>query len=95
MEYTDKEKQGATNMRGEYLKGQEPIIYDSVVEVLKNRITGVLPKVDLYFDYPSYRFYKTPKELWFRYSWDKSITPLPTNDPNPHIIPQREEVSPL
>lgn len=93
--YTDKEKQGATNMKGEYLKGQEPIIYDSVVEVLKNRITGVLPTVDLYFDYPSYRFYKTPQELWFRYGWDKSLSPLPTNDPNTHIIPQKEDVSPL
>ena len=68
--YSDSERDGEINERGGYKKGKEPIRYESVVEVLKNRITGLVPKVDLYFDYPSYRFYRTPDELWYRYKWD-------------------------
>lgn len=99
--YTDKEKQGETNLKGEYLKGKEPKEYDTVVDVLKNRITGQLPSVDLYFDYNSYRFYREPNELWFRYGWDKRNPkdfPIPKTDPNIHkVIPkeQNEEESPL
>lgn len=92
--YTEKEKAGELNGKGEYIKGCEPIKYDTVVEVLKNRITGLLPKVDLYFDYSSYRFYRTPEEIWFRYEWDNrdlNKYPLKKYDPNPH----GEEESPL
>lgn len=92
--YTDKEKEGETNTRNQYLKGKEPIQEDSCVEVLKNRITGILPLVKLYFDYPSYRFYKTSSELWFRYGWNKDTSPIRTDDPNPHKV-VAEEVSPL
>lgn len=69
--YTDAERDGEMNDNGTYKKGRECIRYESVVEVLKNRITGLVPKVDLYFDYPSYRFYRTPEELWYRYKWDR------------------------
>ena len=69
--YSDNERAGELNERGSYRRGKEPIKYESVVEVLKNRITGLVPKVELYFDYPSYRFYRTPEELWYRYKWDK------------------------
>lgn len=96
--YTDKEKAGETNTKDQYIKGKEPIKYDSCIEVLKNRITGALPLVNLYFDYPSYRFYVTPKELYFRYAWDKRSEkdfPIPTTDPNKHEIPGQEEVSPF
>ena len=92
--YTAKEKEGETNTRNQYIKGKEPIPEDSCVEVLKNRITGILPLVKLYFDYPSYRFYKKPSELWFRYGWNKDASPIRTNDPNPHNV-VAEEVSPL
>ena len=92
--YTAKEKEGETNTRNQYIKGKEPIPEDSCVEVLKNRITGILPLVKLYFDYPSYRFYKKPSELWFRYGWNKDTSPIRTNDPNPHNV-VAEEVSPL
>lgn len=92
--YTDKEKEGETNLRGDYIKGKEPIKEDSCIEVLKNRITGVLPLVKLYFDYPSYRFYKNPSELWFRYNWNKDTSPLRTDDPNNHGE-MKSEVSPL
>ena len=80
--YTEKEKEGEMNNKGGYLKGHEPKEYDSVVEVLKNRITGLLPECELYFDYNSYRFYKTPKELWMRYKWNDDTSPLNTTDPN-------------
>ena len=93
--YTDAEKEGQTNTRNQYIKGKEPIKEDSCIEVLKNRITGVLPLVKLYFDYPSYRFYKDAKnELWFRYGWNKDTSPIRTDDPNPHKI-VAEEVSPF
>ena len=92
--YTAKEKEGETNTRNQYIKGKEPISEDSCVEVLKNRITGILPLVKLYFDYPSYRFYKKPSELWFRYGWNKDTNPIRTDDPNPHDV-VAEEASPL
>ena len=65
--------------------------------MLKNRITGILPTVNLYFDYPSYRFYNTVNELYFRYGWDKrniNAYPLPTIDPNNHSV-ERNEVTPF
>lgn len=89
--YSDGERAGELNERGSYKKGKEPIKYETVVEVLKNRITGLVPKVDLYFDYPSYRFYRTPRELWYRYKWDwDNKTPERTDDPNDHQIPGSE-----
>ena len=90
--YTDHEKEGEVNSRNQYIKGKEPIDFDSCIEVLKNRITGILPLVNLYFDYPSYRFYKTPEELWFRYGWNKDTSKLRTDDPNIH---KKIEESPL
>ena len=90
--YTDHEKEGEVNGRNQYIKGKEPIDFDSCIEVLKNRITGILPLVNLYFDYPSYRFYKTPEELWFRYGWNKDTSSLRTDDPNVH---KKAEESPL
>ena len=92
--YTAKEKEGETNTRNQYIKGKQPISEDSCVEVLKNHITGILPLVKLYFDYPSYRFYKKPSELWFRYGWNKDTNPIRTDDPNPHDV-VAEEASPL
>lgn len=79
------------NERGSYRRGKEPIKYESVIEVLKNRITGLVPKVDVFFDYPSYRFYRTPAEIWHRYKWDDNISPLRKDDPNPHEIPGEED----
>lgn len=90
--YTEKEKEGEVNNKGDYLKGHEPKEYDSVVEVLKNRITGLLPECELYFDYNSYRFYRTPEELWMRYKWNTDTTPLNKTDPNKE---KRKGLSPL
>jgi len=82
--YTKKERKGEKNRKGEYYKGKEPILYDVMVEFLKNRYTGVLGEANLYFDYNSYRFYYTYKELWYRYGWCKDNSPLRTDDPNSH-----------
>lgn len=84
--YSKQEKEGIKKSTGDYLKGSEPIKYDTCIDVLKNRITGHLPSVDVYFDYDTYRFYKEPRELWFRYKWNKDTTPLPTHDPNNHFV---------
>ena len=93
--YSDNERAGELNERGNYRRGKEPIKYESVVEVLKNRITGLVPKVELFFDYPSYRFYRTPEEVWHRYKWDwDNKTPMQKTDPNDHLIPG-EENNPL
>lgn len=93
--YSDSERAGEMNTRGDYLRGKEPNKYESVVEVLKNRITGLVPKVDLFFDYASYRFYRTPEELWYRYKWDSNCKlPKQTGDPNDHKIPG-EDKTPL
>ena len=54
-----------------------------------------MPKVELFFDYPSYRFYRTPEEIWHRYKWDRdNKEPMPKTDPNDHLIPG-EENNPL
>ena len=83
--YTKKEKEGEKNRKGDsYLKGKEPIPYDVLAAIFKNRYTGKIGEAQLYFDYPSYRFYNTVEELFKRYKWDKNTAPVPTKDPNHH-----------
>jgi twinkle protein len=82
--FSDKEKEGELNNKGEYKRGHEPIEFDVDVDIFKNRYTGKIGSASLYFDYPSYRFYRTPEELWKRYKWSKSLAPTPKNDPNKH-----------
>lgn len=84
--YTNKEKEGETNARGDYIKGHEPKQYDTYIEVIKNRITGLMPKVEAYFDFPSYRFYRTPQEVWKRYKWNDDLKPISDIDPNSHTL---------
>ena len=74
--YTDREKEGEMNNRGEYKKGKEPIEHDVCIEVLKNRFTGKNGKADLYFNYADYRFYSNEDELYRRYKWNKSTEPV-------------------
>lgn len=84
--YTNKEKEGETNSRGDYIKGCEPKKYDTYIEVIKNRITGLMPKVETYFDFPSYRFYRTPQEVWKKYKWNDDLKPYSDTDPNSHTL---------
>lgn len=94
--YTRKEKEGQRNGKGNFIPGCEPIMYDSVIDVLKNRITGSMPEVNLYYDVASCRFYQTPAELFFRYDWDYlNPNPTPTEDPNRHGLNFYEDSSPL
>lgn len=79
--YNQQEKEGEKNRNGDYVKGKEPIKYDTFVKVDKNRITGDLPKVDLWYNKASSRFYNQTKELWFRYKWDTSKEPIPNYNP--------------
>lgn len=85
--YTEKDKAGEKNQKGSgYKKGKEPIPYDTAVQFFKNRLMGKLGKVDLYFDF-TYRFYRSPKDLWKRYGWDKdNKSPIPNHDPNNHGV---------
>ena len=69
-----------------YKPGKEPIKEDTEITFLKNRYTGKLGKARLYFNYPSYRFYKDPSELWKRYKWNDDKSPLPVHDPDTHSI---------
>ena len=83
--YTKKEKEGDKDGRGNFRSGKEPKEYDCVIDLFKNRITGHANKeIEQYFDYPSYRFYQTPQELWKRYAWNADDSPLPRYDPNNH-----------
>ena len=83
--YSDKDKKGEKSGRGGgYKQGKEPIKHDTCVQVYKNRLTGNLGSVNMYFDM-SYRFYTKPSELWARLSWDKgNQSPVPAHDPNNH-----------
>jgi KaiC/GvpD/RAD55 family RecA-like ATPase len=82
--YTKQERAGELDKRGGYKKGKEPVEFDVAIDVLKNRYTGNIDEVDEYFDYNSYRFYRTPEELWHRYGWNKSTEPYIKTDPNSH-----------
>lgn len=91
--YSDKEKEGETNNRGDYIKGYEPVPYDVCIEVIKNRINGQMPKIDMYYDPVSMRFYNDLEGLWYRFKFDDNTTPIPDYDPNPHG--EKEGDSPL
>lgn len=68
---TEAEKEGLTNKRGEITK--EPIRYDTLIDILKNRPTGFQDKtIGCYFDIGSKRFYGDSDDLNKQYSWDNS-----------------------
>ena len=75
--FTKLERKGEMDTKGRYKKGKEPIKEHVVVDILKNRYTGNTSDAKFYFSYPSYRFYSNKEELYRRYKWDKSTTPLP------------------
>jgi twinkle protein len=75
--FSDKEKMGEKDGRGNWKKGKEPFQEDAEVNVMKNRYTGKLAAVKLFFNYKSYRFFSTREELFKRYKWNKDNSPLP------------------
>ena len=82
--FTKKEKDGEREKSGKYKFGKEPVEEDASIDIFKNRYTGKIGEVKVFFDYPSYRFYQTPKELYKRFKWDTNPNPIPTKDPNKH-----------
>jgi len=84
--FSKEEKKGEENGKGGFKRGKEPIQYDVVCDVLKNRYTGKMGEIPLYFCYNSYRFYQTPAELWKRYGWNRDTSPLRLDDPNKHGV---------
>jgi len=83
--YTDDERKGEMGRDGEWKKGKEPIKQHTEVDILKNRMTGVIGAFKLYFDRHAYRFYSNAEELWKRYKWDDSAEPIPTIMPEDEI----------
>lgn len=68
---TQQEKEGVKNKQGDWIT--EPIEYDALLDVFKNRPIGFQDFViGLYFDRKSKRFYKSNEDLYKRYRWDTS-----------------------
>jgi KaiC/GvpD/RAD55 family RecA-like ATPase/5S rRNA maturation endonuclease (ribonuclease M5) len=77
-----KEKRGEKDRYGQYKPGKEPILEDVEIEILKNRYTGKIDIARVFFDYKSYRFHSNVQELFKKYGWDKSTTPIPKEYPD-------------
>jgi twinkle protein len=75
--FSDKEKAGERDGRGNLKKGKEPFQEDVEVNILKNRFTGRIKAVKLFFNYKSYRFFSNGAELFKRYKWNKDTSPMP------------------
>jgi len=87
--YTKEEKEGVKNWDTEkYKKGQEPKDHDVVINLHKNRLTGIQDKeVELWFDNPSYRFFEDTNGLYKRYKWNTDTSPLPKTNPREQRAP--------
>jgi len=67
---TPKEKKGIPKQKGNGWL-QEPIKYDVILDVLKDRMRGRENlSIGLYYDVPSRRFYTNKEEYNFQYKWD-------------------------
>ncbi len=70
---------------------KEPIKYDVILDVLKDRLRGRENlSIGLYYDKPSRRFYTTPEEYNLQYAWDKTKYGSPL--PYPHEDDEQNEV---
>jgi len=77
--FSQKDKAGERDGKGNWKKGKEPISEDVEVNILKNRYTGKIEAHKLFFNYKSYRFFSNARELFKRYGWDKNRNrPIPT-----------------
>jgi DNA primase len=85
--YSQKEKDGEKDGRGNYKVGKHPIEEDVEINILKNRFTGKIGPVKLFFEYSSYRFWNTLAELYKRYGWNKDQSPLPKKNPREDTVP--------
>lgn len=84
---TPKEKEGIKNKKGEYVV--QPIEYDCIIDLFKNRITGTQDKeLGVYFDSPSYRLWSTKEELDKVFKWDKNKYNDNLPDPRDENLPE-------
>ncbi len=84
---TPKEKEGIKNKKGEYVV--QPIEYDCIIDLFKNRITGTQDKeLGVYFNSPSYRLWSTKEELDKVFKWDKNKYNDDLPDPRDESLPE-------
>jgi len=84
---TPKEKEGVENKKGEYVV--QPVEYDCIIDLFKNRITGTQDKeLGVYFDSPSYRLWSTKEELDKVFKWDKNKYNDNLPDPREENLPE-------
>mgnify|MGYP001478913461 FL=1 len=84
---TPKEKEGVKNKKGEYVV--QPVEYDCIIDLFKNRITGTQDKeLGVYFDSPSYRLWSTKEELDKVFKWDKNKYNDNLPDPRDENLPE-------
>lgn len=84
---TPKEKEGIKNKKGEYVV--QPVEYDCIIDLFKNRITGTQDKeLGVYFDSPSYRLWSTKEELDKVFKWDKNKYNNNLPDPREENLPE-------
>lgn len=69
--FSEREKRGEKDGKGNYKPGKEPIEEDVSINVLKNRYVGFQREIRTNFDFRSRRFFITAKDLNKRYAWDK------------------------
>jgi len=76
--FQPKDKLGEKDSKGNWKKGKEPFLEDTEINIMKNRYTGKIGEVKVFFNYKSYRFFSNAKELFKRYGWDKNKNrPMP------------------
>jgi len=85
--FSDKEKGGEKDTKGNWRRGKEPFDEDCEINIMKNRYTGTIKATKVFFNYPSYRFYLTASELYKRYKWNKDKSPIPTQLPEKTNVP--------
>jgi len=68
---TAKEKEGTKNKKGDWI--EEPIEFDVIVDILKDRLIGGQEiGVGMFYDPASRRFWTNTEELDKQFNWDKS-----------------------
>jgi KaiC/GvpD/RAD55 family RecA-like ATPase len=76
---SEKDKQGTQKMNGQGWQ-KEPIKYDVLLDILKDRMRGSEGKaIGIYYDKPSRRFFTGLQDLDYKYQWDSTVynSPLP------------------
>lgn len=72
---------------------QEPIKYDVILDVLKDRMMGFEgASIGLYYDRPSRRFFLNENDLDYTYSWDTKQYSEPLPFPPPQLEAREDEV---